>query len=94
MTTQAGMTIPRWGWQERAACRSEDLELFFGHDGEPKARRLAREARAVEVCRGCAVRDNCLQQANQVPERYGVWGGLTEEQRQEQRRADRRRRAA
>ena len=25
---------PNWGWQDAAACRGEDLMLFFGPDGE------------------------------------------------------------
>jgi WhiB family redox-sensing transcriptional regulator len=69
-----------------------DVELFFGRDGEPGAEREARERRAEAVCASCPVRDACLEHALTVPERYGVWGGMSEEQRAAYRR--RRRRAA
>lgn len=90
-TTQvASPEVPRWGWQERAACRAEDLDLFFGADGEPRRERLAREARAKAVCARCPVVAACLRHATAVPERYGVWGGLSEEERNAARRDARR----
>lgn len=93
-TTQvARADVPRWGWQERAACRAENLELFFGPDGEARAQRLERETRAKVVCASCPVREACLRHALAVPERYGVWGGHTEEERHELRRAAARRAA-
>ncbi len=85
-------TMPRWGWQADAACFGMNVDLFFGRDGEPAAEREARERRAVAICGGCPVRDACLDHALTVPERYGVWGAMTEEQRAAHRR--RRRRAA
>lgn len=85
-TQSVGQDIPRWGWQEDAVCREQDLELFFGYEGEPKRARLARERRALAVCAGCPVREMCLRHAETAPERYGVWGGTTEEQRSGSRR--------
>jgi WhiB family transcriptional regulator, redox-sensing transcriptional regulator len=35
------------------------------------------------VCAGCPVRAACLEHALRTRERFGVWGGLTEEERQE-----------
>ena len=84
-----GADVPRYGWQERAACRDQPVELFFGTDGEPKAQRQAREARAVALCGTCPVRLRCLEHAGLVPERYGVWGGTTEEDRLSGRRQER-----
>jgi len=69
-----------------------DVDLFFGRDGEPGVEREARERRALAVCGSCPVRDACLEHALTVPERYGVWGEMTEDQRAAHRR--RRRRAA
>ena len=37
--------------------------------------------RAKQVCAGCDVRAECLQQAVRTGERYGVWGGLTDLER-------------
>lgn len=84
--------MPSWGWQEDAACAGMDLDLFFGRDGEPGSEREARERRARGICAGCPVREECLDHAVTVPERFGVWGGMTEDQRAAHRR--RRRRAA
>lgn len=78
--------VPRWGWQERAACREQPLELFFGPDGERPSDRAARERTAIAVCAGCPVRDACLEHALGLPENYGVWGGTTEVERSAERR--------
>lgn len=75
-------------WKGRAACRGGDPDLFFpvGHS----------EAFAVEIekakaiCRQCPVRSECLTDALNGPEKYGIWGGLTEEERAKQRRRNRR----
>ena len=37
---------PNWGWQDAAACRGEDLMLFFGPDGERQPERDIRERKA------------------------------------------------
>jgi WhiB family redox-sensing transcriptional regulator len=59
---------------EEAACRSEDLEMFFAvGDG--------REEQAKQVCRRCPVRWECLTYALETRQRHGVWGGLTPEER-------------
>ncbi|WP_306574024.1 WhiB family transcriptional regulator [Isoptericola croceus] len=44
------------------------------------------EHRAKQICRTCPVTEPCLAQALEVPERWGVWGGLDERQRAAQRR--------
>lgn len=58
---------------EEAACRNEDLELFFAVDG--------REEEAKAVCQRCPVRWECLTYALETRQRHGVWGGLTAEER-------------
>ena len=78
-------------WEERAACRGHDPSLFFGPNRfEPKRERLAREAAAKEVCRGCPVRVPCGEHAMSVGESFGVWGGLGESERRGDGRARRR----
>ena len=47
---------PNWGWQDAAACRGEDLLLFFGPDGERQPERDIRERKAKEICAACPVR--------------------------------------
>jgi WhiB family transcriptional regulator, redox-sensing transcriptional regulator len=77
---------PSWGWQDRAACRSLPLGLFFGADGERPTAREAREARAKAVCAGCPVVAECAEHALSAPEPAGVWGGMGEEERATERR--------
>lgn len=78
-------------WQDRAACRGEDLDLFFGLDGERGPQRDKREAAAKAVCAPCPVRLACLDHAMSRPERFGVFGGLNEDERAAERRRIRRR---
>lgn len=56
----------------RPACADADPEMFFGT-------RPTREARA--ICLSCPVREGCLDWALQLPEKWGVWGGLGEQAR-------------
>lgn len=70
-----------WDWQLRAACRGMDSELFFRADQERGAERADREARAKQVCRGCAVLAQCREHALATEEQFGVWGGLSETER-------------
>ena len=85
---------PDWRWQDRAACRGEDLMLFFGPDGERQPDREIRERKAKQVCMGCPVRTDCLDYAVTRPERYGTWGGLNEDERASERRRRMRRASA
>lgn len=59
-----------------AVCRSMDPELFFPTRYEPSA---YREARA--VCRRCPVATQCADYAIANRERFGMWGGLSPDQR-------------
>jgi WhiB family redox-sensing transcriptional regulator len=68
-------------WQDRAACRPEDMDLFFGPDGERTPERNARERRAKAICARCPVRPQCLEWAMGSGQRHGVWGGLSEQER-------------
>ena len=69
-------------WRAKAACRDKDPELFFpvGNTGA--------------VCRTCKVIDACLKCALDTNQDYGVWGGLSEDERRAlKRRAMRARRS-
>ena len=77
---------PNWGWQDAAACKGEDLLLFFGPDGERQPEREIRERKAKQVCASCPVRIECLNYAVARPEKYGTWGGLNEDERSAERR--------
>jgi len=71
-----------WDWQLRGACRGEDPETFFHPEGERGPARTARENAAKSVCARCPVLRQCAEHALSVREPYGVWGGMTEEERE------------
>ena len=72
-------------WRAKAACRDKDPELFFPVGNTGAAYQQIEEAKA--VCRTCKVIDACLKD-------YGVWGGLSEDERRAlKRRAMRARRS-
>lgn len=66
-------------WQDRALCAQTDPEAFFPDQGGP-----IRPAK--RVCRSCEVRAECLAYALTRDERFGVWGGLSEQERLRLRR--------
>lgn len=69
-------------WHDAACCRGEAGRDFYPpFGGERKRERLAREQRAKAVCTSCPVRIECLEHAIASGERYGVWGGLTFDER-------------
>jgi len=72
----------QWQWQELGACRDRELSLFF-HPVNARGRaRREREAAAKSVCGACVVRAECLDYAIRSREPYGVWGGLSEDERE------------
>jgi len=75
-------TADFYAWQQDGLCRDEDKELFFLDPGQRGHEKAARESKALAICERCPVKAACLEHALLVPERYGVWGGKTVEQRQ------------
>lgn len=69
--------VDRW-WDE-AACLRTDPELFFPVSGRGLSQ--LQTALAKSVCHGCEVWRQCLEYALATRQRYGVWGGLDEEER-------------
>src|SRR4026207_1403991 len=67
-------------WQASPNCLGVDPDLFF-----PERGASTREAK--EVCRGCIVREDCLEFAITNGEKFGIWGGLSERERRRIRRA-------
>jgi WhiB family redox-sensing transcriptional regulator len=67
--------MPPETWQDEAACKTLPLEMFF-----PPAEQEADAAKA--TCSGCTVKEPCLEAALAAGERFGIWGGLTSEERQ------------
>lgn len=71
-----------WDWQMQAACRGEDPSLFFHPEGERGELREARQRAAKAICASCPVMAECREHALTVREPYGVWGGLSEDERE------------
>lgn len=68
------------GWQDRGACRGMDTEMFYP-DAERRARADTASLAAYWTCRGCRVRQVCLEYALETDQRHGIWGGTSPEQR-------------
>ena len=82
-----GTEIRDLTWQQNGACRTGDAADFYPPmHNESKHERLARERRAKSICAACPVRRRCLEYAIAADERYGVWGGLTKDERRTLRR--------
>lgn len=76
MSAQAeALTVPPPSpdWRRRAACRRSKISFVTDDPVEID--------RARAVCAGCGVRDRCLEDALSRDEPYGIWGGLTPEER-------------
>jgi len=71
-----------WDWQLLGSCRGADPNIFFHPEGERGPAREARERAAKEICSSCPVRVTCAEHAIAVREPYGVWGGLSEDERE------------
>lgn len=65
------------GWQEQAACHNTDPEAFFPTVG----RYVTVGAR--RVCGECPVSAECLEYALEHSEWYGIWGGMSVDERRE-----------
>lgn len=70
-----------WEWQSDGLCRDADGSLFFHPDNERGEARESRVVAAKQICAACPVRRQCLRYALESGERYGIWGGMTEEER-------------
>jgi len=70
------MDDERLDWQAQGLCRGVEPEVFFPISEEDAWR-------AKEICAACGVREACLVFSLTNRERYGVWGGVTEKERQD-----------
>lgn len=78
-----GPVADLWEWQYQGACRNLDTEQFFHPEGERGGTRRRRDDAAKAICTQCPVITQCREYALAVQEPYGVWGGLTQEERRE-----------
>ncbi|WP_297080919.1 WhiB family transcriptional regulator [uncultured Demequina sp.] len=84
MDTVAKLPAPtqdQWEWQYEGACREADPDLFFHPEGERGAARRRRAEAAKKYCESCPVLDTCRERALMAREPFGVWGGMSEDER-------------
>lgn len=72
-------TSDRFGWQEHAACRGEDVNVFFPL---AEARRSSVEvSHAKQICLACPVLDACRTWSLEIAPEFGIFAALTGEER-------------
>ncbi|WP_407553105.1 WhiB family transcriptional regulator [Streptomyces sp. Pv4-95] len=74
------INLPTFLDRGTAGCATADPELFYGTATE--------QAQAKATCLGCPLRADCLADALDRGERFGVWGGLTTKERSRLARGD------
>jgi WhiB family transcriptional regulator, redox-sensing transcriptional regulator len=72
---------PGQEWTLLGRCAQVDPELFFPEKGGS-----GQEAK--RICRDCPVRQQCLEDAMDRNEPFGIWGGLSERERRALRRRE------
>jgi len=79
--TAAAPLSPRFAraWDARAACRDVDGELFFAETKTDADKGVTDDAKT--VCQRCEVRGHCLQYALVTRQEFGIWGGMTSDER-------------
>ena len=83
----ASLLLESAEWRDTAACRDTDPDLFFPIGTTGPA--LDQIAAAKSVCIICDASDLCLEFALTTNQDSGVWGGTSEEERRQIRRARR-----
>ena len=82
-----GPTVENWEWQLFGACRGMDTAMFFHPASERDPAKGRRIAQAKAVCNTCPVLTECRTHALQAREPYGIWGGMSEAEREMHERA-------
>lgn len=75
-TSTADSDTP-YRWQDDAACKN------LGHHMFPRRHKdISYITQARQICRGCPVKEECLEEALDYPttDMHGVWAGLTPRQ--------------
>jgi WhiB family redox-sensing transcriptional regulator len=74
--------IPNLDWLANAACAGMDPRAFFATGHHARAQVNA----AKRICASCPVRPACETWAIETGERFGVWGGMSQQQLRQRRR--------
>ncbi|WP_257890294.1 WhiB family transcriptional regulator [Rhodococcus sp. USK10] len=68
-------------WRLAAMCRLVSPALFFHPANERGTKRQKRIHEAKKICSRCPVQRPCRDHALAVREPFGIWGGMSEEDR-------------
>ncbi len=74
-------TQDEWEWQYEGSCRQADPNIFFHPEGERGSARRRRAEKAKRFCGDCPVLAMCRERSLNAREPFGVWGGLSEDER-------------
>lgn len=66
-------------WRSLSACARAQSDLFFPLSSASVCAPQITAAKA--ICARCQVRRQCLDFALRTRQQYGIWGGLTEDER-------------
>lgn len=73
---------PDLSWQDKAECASIGGDMWFAEKDEQSTIREAKQ-----ICRtSCEVQDQCLAYALAFDEPFGIWGGMTANERRDLKR--------
>ena len=84
LATSLALGSADYSWRREASCKDTDPELFFpvGTTGQA----LVQISVAKVVCDECLVRGKCLDFALETNQDWGIWGGMSEDERRDMRR--------
>ncbi len=77
----AAKTTQEDAWRDEALCLQSDALIFDPPEHLEPEEVLRYNAMAKKTCTECAVKDACLTEAIATDNRYGVWGGMTYDER-------------
>lgn len=87
ISRQPRVRVPQVVIDEGTCNQIGDVDLFYPDKG-------GSNKKAKAVCAACPVRVQCLQYALEAGEQFGIWGGLSEQERTALRRRNRQEKAA
>lgn len=73
---------PNLDWMQNAVCAGMDPRVFYAQSRH--SREMVNVAR--QICGGCPVATECATYAIQTGERWGVWGGMSQQELRRKRR--------
>ena len=63
-------------WRDRASCLGLETNRFIHEENMKGKNQLAHYKEAIEICKQCPVRSECLAFSKNYAMTEGVWGGM------------------